>query len=97
MQKCKANGIGTFYWMGLSDASDRSVPQFTQPDLVDAIVKGWYGENGNVAVEAVDAEESFVDVYSLSGVKLRRHVPRQQLRSILSKGIYVVNGKKMAI
>ena len=97
VEQCKANGIGTFYWMGLSDASDRSVPQFTQPDLVDAIVKGWYGENGNVAVEAVDAEEPFVDVYSLSGVKLRRHVPRQQLRSVLPKGIYVVNGKKMAI
>ncbi len=40
VSKAKENGIGTFYWMGISDGEDRAVPKFTQPDLKDAIIKG---------------------------------------------------------
>ena len=46
VEKAKAAGMGTFYWMGLSSEADRSVPRWTQGDLKDAIVKGYYGEDG---------------------------------------------------
>ena len=46
VQQTKQAGMGTFYWMGLSDGTDRDNPVFTQPDLVDAITKGYYGEGG---------------------------------------------------
>ena len=46
VEHAKAAGIGTFYWMGLTDGSDRSVPRWSQEDLKDAIVKGYYGEGG---------------------------------------------------
>ena len=51
VEQSKSNGIATFYWMGLSDGEHRSVPEFNQKDLVDAIVKGYYGENGYNDVE----------------------------------------------
>lgn len=38
--KAKANGMATFYWMGISDGKDRAVPKFTQSDLKDAIISG---------------------------------------------------------
>ena len=40
VEQAKAKGFGTFYWMGLSDGASRSVPEFNQEDLKDAIVKG---------------------------------------------------------
>lgn len=40
VQQAKANGMATFYWMGISDGKDRAVPQFTQEDLAKAIIKG---------------------------------------------------------
>ena len=46
VEKTKAAGMGTFYWMGLSSEADRSVPRWTQGDLKDAIVKGYYGADG---------------------------------------------------
>jgi len=39
----KANGIGTFCWMGLSSGAYRSMPAFDQPDLAQQIVKSYYG------------------------------------------------------
>lgn len=41
VEKAKANGMATFYWMGLSDGKDdRTAPKLTQPDLAEAIVEG---------------------------------------------------------
>jgi len=40
VEQAKANGMATFYWMGISDGSARSVPKFTQEDLAEAIIKG---------------------------------------------------------
>ena len=45
VKRAKQYGFATFYWMGLSDGQDRSVPKFTQPDLVDFITRGYYGDN----------------------------------------------------
>ena len=33
--------IPCFYWMALSDGTDRSVPKWTKPTLKDAILKAW--------------------------------------------------------
>lgn len=41
--EAKNNGIITFYWMGLSDGSNRSLPVFHQPDLAETIVKAYRG------------------------------------------------------
>ena len=41
--EAKNNGIITFYWMGLSDGSHRSLPVFHQPDLAETIVKAYRG------------------------------------------------------
>ena len=44
VEQAKAKCMATFYWMGLSDGQHRSVPEFNQSDLKDAICRGYYGE-----------------------------------------------------
>jgi hypothetical protein len=39
----KTYGIGTCYWMGLSDGGYRSLPVFHQPDLAKTLIKAYYG------------------------------------------------------
>lgn len=66
----------------------------------------WYAEYFNVDYPHPDdegtgvkvigvTENTFVDVYSLSGVLLRRHVPRHQALTDLLPGVYLVGSKKM--
>jgi len=38
-QKAKAAGIAAFWWMGLSDGQDRSIPGWTMPKTKDAILQ----------------------------------------------------------
>jgi beta-mannanase len=38
VKQAKAYGIATFYWMSIFEGSDRSVPQWTLPTVVDAMV-----------------------------------------------------------
>ncbi len=45
VQKMKENDIATFYWMGLSDKANRSLPAFNQADLAEKILKAYYGED----------------------------------------------------
>ena len=40
-------GIACFYWMGLSDGKDRSVPKWTKPVLKDAILKAYKDNKQN--------------------------------------------------
>lgn len=84
--KAKEQGIATFYWMGISDGQDRAVPRFTQPDLRDAIVKGYYGDGGYTGINSITSTK--VDngaIYNIMG---------QRLNSIPQKGLYIRNGKK---
>ena len=66
----------------------------------------WYAEYFNVDYPHPDdegtgmkvigaADDAFVDVYSLSGVLMRRHVARPDALTDLPSGIYLVDGKKM--
>lgn len=43
IKKTKEAGIGTFYWMGLSDGIFRIQPIFDQPDLAKALINAYYG------------------------------------------------------
>ena len=91
-QRAKANKMGLFYWMGLTDGSHRTVPEFNEPDLVDAMMTGFYGENGYVddIQDIPVADKTFkdkTDVYDLSG----KQVPRPK------KGLYIINGNKRVI
>ena len=45
IKKTKEEGIGTFYWMGLSDGMARNEPYFNQPDLAETITKAYHGDD----------------------------------------------------
>ena len=45
VKRTKANDMATFYWMGLSNGSNRGIPQFNQPDLAEQILKAYYGDD----------------------------------------------------
>ncbi len=91
VEQAKLNDIGTFYWMGLSDGTARSKPEFNQPDLVEAIVKGYYGDDGYVDdINPLQASRQDPQAfYTLSGQKLCGE-PGQQ-------GVYIQNGNKVLI
>lgn len=38
VSRAKRRGIAAFYWMGLSNGSDRTIPRWTLPQVADAIV-----------------------------------------------------------
>lgn len=55
VQQCKANDIGTFYWMGITDGIARFFPAFSQPDLAKTILQAYHGSSFNpVLPEAKD-------------------------------------------
>lgn len=82
----KEKGFATLYWMGISDGNDRTVPQFTQPDLKDSIINGYYGDGGFTGINSVAAEKKEDrTIFNLSG---------QKLKSVPSHEIYIQNGKK---
>ena len=69
VEQAKEKGFGTFYWMGLSDGSHRSVPEFNQEDLVKAIVKGYYGEAPTVTVSSAGyATFGYPESLDLTGI-----------------------------
>jgi aryl-phospho-beta-D-glucosidase BglC (GH1 family) len=94
VEQSKAAGIGTFYWMGLSDGKHRSVPEFNQADLVDAIVKGYYGDGGYegyVGIRDAKCGVKAEGIYDLCGRRMNTD------ESSLHKGIYIIGGKKVAV
>lgn len=45
VKQTKANGMGTFYWMGLTDGIYRTCPAFHQPDLAECLAKAYHGDD----------------------------------------------------
>ncbi len=45
VKKAKEYDMATFFWMGLSDGSFRSLPAFSQPDLAEQIAKSFHGDS----------------------------------------------------
>ena len=59
VEECKKADIATFYWMMLSDCEDRASLTWTMPDLKDAIIKGYYGNDGyTTSIEGVSETSS---------------------------------------
>lgn len=87
--KVKDAGMACFYWMGLSDREDRSVPQWTAEGLKDAIVKGYYGDEGYSGISSLTVDDSKEDKwYTLQGVRIERPT---------TSGIYIKNNVKVAV
>jgi hypothetical protein len=55
--------------------------------------KWFYTADGIEGLE----DESIVDVYNLQGVTVKRQVRMKDLQGMLPKGIYIINGKKIAV
>ena len=54
IKKTKEAGIGTFYWMGLSDGANRTLPAFNQPDLAECLAKAYHGSDFKGIYPTVD-------------------------------------------
>ena len=55
--------------------------------------RGFYTADGIEGLE----DESIVDVYNLQGVTVKKQVRMKDLQGTLPKGIYIINGKKIAV
>lgn len=63
VKQTKANNIGTFYWMGLTDGASRLFPAFNQPDLALKILQAYHGSD---FTPALPTREDYNDV-TISG------------------------------
>ncbi|MBR1956935.1 MAG: glycoside hydrolase family 5 protein [Bacteroidales bacterium] len=57
VRKAMEYGMGTFYWMGLSDGVSRSLPVFSDPESAEAILKAYYGESYEPVLPVIDDYE----------------------------------------
>ena len=57
IKQTKTAGIGTFYWMGLSDGSSRSLPVFNQADLAETLIKAYYGSTAGYQFPSTSTTE----------------------------------------
>ena len=69
IKQTKEAGIGTFYWMGLSDGPAREMPVFNQADLAETIVKAYYGSTSDYKYPSTEGIETtyivkFIDSWS---------------------------------
>ena len=62
IKKTKENGIGTCYWMGLSDLDYRSMPAFHQADLAQTLIKAYYGSIDGYKYPTADDFETIYDI-----------------------------------
>lgn len=60
VKQTKAAGMGTFFWMGMSDGPLRSAPAFNQPDLAECVTKAYHGSDFNGEYPGLAAAEEFV-------------------------------------
>ena len=62
IKKTKDAGIGTLYWMGLSDGEARSMPCFNQPDQAKTLIKAYYGSTNGYKYPTADDFETIYTV-----------------------------------
>lgn len=60
VKEAKKAGIGTFYWMGLSDEFFRTEPSFNQPDLAETLIKAYYGSTEGYKFPTHDSSQKTV-------------------------------------
>ena len=61
--EAKKRGMGTFHWMGLSDGVFRGIPCFNQPEIAEAILKGYHGES---FVPVIPVKGDFEFIYKVT-------------------------------
>lgn len=86
---------------GCSLAANRA---YLDMDAVPSLAAGSYAltmsvfDDGATGIESVDATVSApVDVYTVSGVRVRASVSSAQATEGLQKGLYIINGKKVLV
>ena len=76
VKQCKANQIGTFYWMGISDGMARFFPAFSQADLAKTILQAYHGNDFNPVLPetkdysiscTVDFTQQWAELYLYTG------------------------------
>ena len=67
IQETKNAGIGTCYWMGMSDGTYRTLPVFHQPDLAQTLIKAYYGSTEGYKYPTID---DFDIVYTINYTSL---------------------------
>ena len=88
VEQTKANGIGTFYWMGISNGATRSLPAFSQPDLAEVILQAWYGNDYHpVLLTEDDFEIVYVVEYNSQWAEM--NLCNKELSPSAYKGIKV--------
>jgi hypothetical protein len=60
IKQAKIAGIGTFYWMGLSDGAARTTPVFNQADLAETLIKAYYGSTDGYTFPIYDTSKGTV-------------------------------------
>ncbi len=63
VRQAKEAGVGTFYWMGLSNGEARSLPAFDQVDLAQTLIKAYHGSIDGYKFPTAD---DFQTVYTVS-------------------------------
>jgi len=70
------------------------------PFVIDTVFLSNSSEYNTTSINSLpnnSTEPKFVDVYSIMGIKIRSQVKREQATIGLSKGVYIVEGKKIII
>lgn len=93
VQKTKAAGIGTFYWMGLIDGMDRLKLKWSMPEIKNAILKGWYGDDYVIPADPVGRELGYRATYTYQWSEMSLY-SGDALRVSDFKGIRVVLTEK---
>ena len=93
VQKTKAAGIGTFYWMGLIDGMDRLKLKWSMPEIKNAILKGWYGDDYVIPADPVGRELGYQATYTYQWSEMSLY-SGDALRVSDFKGIRVVLTEK---
>jgi len=69
--KAKDCGMGTFYWMSLSDGMARSLPAFNMPVLAESIVRAYHGDVLGASYPSLeDFEYSYTVSYTTQWAEL---------------------------
>lgn len=69
VKKAKENNFVTLYWMGMSNKFARLWPYFNQPDLVETVLKAFYGDDYEPVILTRDdyiydyTEVTFTDIW----------------------------------
>lgn len=86
VQATKEKGMGTFYWMGMSDGPYRTIPAFTQPDLAECVAKAYHGASFSGKYpepEAVSSYDLITDPLTLSSWgEPRLNIPADYFKSV---------------